>query len=120
MRILVPLRHRPEGAAEPLGVHDPSMRLDGGHRGVGAGAVIRLDPIRKKAILDIMMPQMDAYQGSAIARSPRFGAHLIVALAARAMKGDREICPEVGASGRLVQPVDTGQLLSAVRLWLHR
>jgi len=49
------------------------MRLDGGHRGVGAGAVIRLDPIRKKAILDIMMPQMDAYQGSAIAGSPGFG-----------------------------------------------
>jgi len=45
---------------------------------------------------------------------------VIIALAAKAMKGDREKCPEVGASGRLVQPVDTGRLLPAVRLWLHR
>ena len=66
------------------------------------------------------MPQMCAYQGSAIARSHRFGRQLIVALAAKAMKGNREKCPEVGASGRLVQPVATGQLLPAVRLWLHR
>ena len=66
------------------------------------------------------MPQMDAYQGSATARSPRFGRQLITALAAKAMKDDRETCPEVGASGRLVQPVDIGQLLPAVRLWLHR
>jgi len=70
--------------------------------------------------LDIMMPQMDAYQGSAIARSPGFGRQLIIALAAKAMKGAREKCPEVGASGRLVQPVETGRLLPAVRLWLHR
>ena len=66
------------------------------------------------------MPQMDAYQGSAIARSPRFGRQMIIALAAKAMRGDREKCPEVGASTQLVQPVDTGQLLPAVRLWLHR
>lgn len=66
------------------------------------------------------MPQMDAYQGSAIARSPRFGRQLIIALSAKAMKGDREKCPEVGASDRLGQPVDTGQRLPAVRLWLHR
>ena len=62
--------------------------------------------------MDIMMPQMDAYHGGAIARSPCFGWLPIIVLAAKATKGGREKCREAGVSGRLVRPDDSWQLLS--------
>ena len=72
-------------------------------------------------LMYIMMPEMDGYQtiGRIRGESP-FRRLPIVALTAKAMKGDREKCLEAGASDYLAKPVNTEQLLSVLRTWLHR
>ena len=72
-------------------------------------------------LMDIMMPEMDGYQTmQKIREKPVFRRLPIVALTAKAMKGDREKCLQAGASDYIAKPVNTDQLLSLLRVWLYR
>jgi CheY-like chemotaxis protein len=91
--------------------------------GTGREAIGILDSIPDVTIvlMDIMMPEMDGYETMRVIReNPAFQRLPIIALTAKAMKGDREKCLEAGASDYLAKPVNTDQLLSALRMWLHR
>jgi CheY-like chemotaxis protein/two-component sensor histidine kinase len=89
--------------------------------GSEAVALVESNPEVAIVLMDIMMPQMDGYQTmGAIRQNPSFGRLPIIALTAKAMKGDREKCLEAGASDYLAKPVNTEQLLLAIRMWLHR
>jgi CheY-like chemotaxis protein len=91
--------------------------------GTGREAIAMLESTPDIAIvlMDIMMPEMDGYETMQVIRqNPSFRRLPIVALTAKAMKGDREKCLEAGASEYLAKPVNTEQLLSALRMWLHR
>jgi CheY-like chemotaxis protein len=72
-------------------------------------------------LMDVMMPEMDGYETMrAIRENPRFRQLPIIAVTAKAMKGDREKCIEAGASDYIAKPVDMDQLLSLLRVWLYR
>src|SRR5450755_310178 len=91
--------------------------------GTGREAISMLESTPDVAIvlMDIMMPEMDGYTTMQVIRqNPSFRRLPIIALTAKAMKGDREKCLEAGASEYLAKPVNTEQLLSALRMWLHR
>jgi len=89
----------------------------------GAEAITLIEETPSLAIvlMDIMMPEMDGYQTIEKIRQNKAYRRLpIIALTAKAMKGDREKCLLAGASDYLAKPVNTEQLLSALRMWLHR
>ncbi|HYC78956.1 MAG TPA: response regulator, partial [Planctomycetota bacterium] len=83
--------------------------------------MIQNTPDISMVLMDIMMPEMDGYETMReIRKDSRFRSLPILALTAKAMKGDREKCLEAGASDYIAKPVNTDQLLSLLRVWLYR
>jgi CheY-like chemotaxis protein len=82
---------------------------------------LREQPDTDLVLMDIMMPEMDGYETTrAVREIPEFKSLPIIALTAKAMKGDREKVISAGASDYITKPVDTEQLLSLMRVWLYR
>jgi len=83
--------------------------------------VLRQHPEIDLVIMDIMMPEMDGYDAiHNIRLIPEYQDLPIIALTAKAMKGDRLKCIEVGASDYINKPVDVEQLLSLISVWMYK
>ena len=84
-------------------------------------AFVESTPELAIVLMDIMMPEMDGYQTMQVIRgNPGFRRLPIIALTAKAMKGDREKCLDAGASDYITKPADSEQLLSLLRVWLFK
>ena len=97
------------------------MRLTTAENGQDALKLLEQMPDCNVVLMDIMMPEMDGYETMrAIRKQAKFKSLPILALTAKAMKGDREKCLAAGANDYIAKPVEPEQLLSLLRLWLHR
>ncbi len=97
------------------------IRVFSAENGNDAIELLQTNPGIHIILMDIMMPDMDGYETmQKIRKMKKFNSLPIIALTAKAMKGDREKCIEAGASDYISKPVDVEQLLSLLRVWLYR
>ncbi|MEK8017617.1 MAG: response regulator [Candidatus Parabeggiatoa sp.] len=97
------------------------MEVIVGDNGKEALELLNEHPDIAIALMDIMMPEMDGYEAiQEIRKQAQFRKLPIIALTAKAMKGDKLKCIEAGASDYLSKPVDTDKLISLMRVWLYR
>ncbi|HEX2724143.1 MAG TPA: response regulator [Gemmatimonadaceae bacterium] len=102
-------------------LEDHGMNVRFAENGKDALQALHQDPEVDAVLMDVMMPEMDGYETTrAIRAMPEFKSLPIIALTAKAMKGDREKCIAAGASDYITKPVDTEQLLSLLRVWLYK
>ena len=96
------------------------MEVTSATNGKHAIEILRETAGLNAVLMDIMMPEMDGYETMReIRREARFQTLPILALTAKAMKGDREKCLDAGASDYIAKPVNSDQLLSLLRVWLN-
>ncbi len=102
-------------------LEDHGMNVRFAENGKDAIQSLEEDPDVDAILMDVMMPEMDGYETTrTIRQMERFKSLPIIALTAKAMKGDREKCIAAGASDYITKPVDTEQLLSLLRVWLYK
>jgi CheY-like chemotaxis protein len=102
-------------------LEDHGMQATFAENGRDGIKALEADPSIDVVLMDIMMPEMDGYETTqAIRQDPRFKNLPIIALTAKAMKGDREKTIAAGASDYITKPFDPEQLLSLMRVWLYR
>ena len=102
-------------------LENQDMEVISATNGASAIEIVQSNPDLSAVLMDIMMPDMDGYETMReIRRQPEFRTLPIIALTAKAMKGDREKCLDAGASDYIAKPVNTDQLLSLLRVWLFR
>ncbi|MEO8620801.1 MAG: HAMP domain-containing protein, partial [bacterium] len=102
-------------------LEDHGMLVSFAENGKDAIALLRDREDFDLVLMDVMMPEMDGYETTRAIREVQALRSLpIIALTAKAMKGDREKCIAAGASDYITKPVDTEQLLSLMRVWLYR
>ncbi len=101
-------------------LEDKGIKVLVGKNGKEAIEHLNKNPDLDLALMDIMMPEMDGYEATGkIRNQERFKNLPIIALTAKAMKGDRAKCIEAGANDYLAKPVDTNKLISMLRVWLY-
>ena len=94
------------------------LHAENGRAGI---EILRNTPDVDAVLMDVMMPEMDGYETTrAIRQIPEFRSLPIIALTAKAMKGDRDKCLQAGASDYVTKPVDLDQLFSVLRVWIPR
>jgi CheY-like chemotaxis protein len=102
-------------------LEEHEMVISSAGTGRDAIRILQEDPEMDIVLMDIMMPGMDGFETMREVRKiPQFKNLPIVAVTAKAMKGDRERCIEAGAWDYLSKPVDPEQMLAVLRAWLHR
>ncbi|HTE39856.1 MAG TPA: response regulator, partial [Steroidobacteraceae bacterium] len=98
-------------------------KMDVIHAETGQAGIdlLKAQPEVDVVLMDVMMPEMDGYEAIRRIRSEdRFKRIPIIAVTAKAMKGDRERCLQAGASDYITKPVDMDQLRSLLRVWMYR
>ena len=95
--------------------------IDVASNGVEALAALEEKPDYDMVLMDIMMPEMDGYEAmTEIRKQKRFADLPIIALTAKAMKGDKQKCIDAGANDYITKPIETDKLISLIRVWLQQ
>ncbi|HIE00202.1 MAG TPA: response regulator, partial [Thiotrichaceae bacterium] len=102
-------------------LEDKNMEVLAGNNGLEALTLLEEYSDISIVLMDIMMPEMDGYEAMRkIRQQPQYRKLPIIALTAKAMKGDKTKCIDAGANDYLSKPVDTEKLISLMRVWLYR
>ncbi|MCP4348969.1 MAG: response regulator [Desulfobacterales bacterium] len=102
-------------------LEEKGMKVCAAENGVKALEVLSREIDTDLVLMDVMMPVMDGYETiRKIREQPKYARLPVIALTAKAMKGDREKCIEAGANDYLSKPVNVDQLFSMMKIWLYR